>query len=176
MKSLIPINKENGFDVEIDIKYATTDNFTNQTVYDQPYSLLHQKAADLLEKAIKLAKEQGFRFRIFDTYRPIKVQEILFKHYPDGDYVSDPKTGLVTHCRGIAVDLTLIDKNGNDLEMGTGFDEFGVKANHGASELNAQERKNRYLLMGIMLTAGFDIYRPEWWHYQLYDVQDYPIL
>ncbi|MFT5703800.1 MAG: D-alanyl-D-alanine dipeptidase [Rickettsiales bacterium] len=176
MKNLTPINKENGFDVEIDIKYATNENFTGKAVYDRPYCFLHPKAAELLKKAIPLAKEQGFRFKIFDTFRPIKVQEILFEHYPDGDYVSDPKTGLVTHCRGIAIDLTLIDKNGAELEMGTGFDEFGIKANHGAEDLSILARKNRYLLMGIMLSAGFDIYRTEWWHYQLYNVQDYPII
>ncbi|MFT6220589.1 MAG: D-alanyl-D-alanine dipeptidase [Myxococcota bacterium] len=176
MKDLVPINKDNGFDAQIDIRYATTDNFTNQEVYDQPYCLLHKNAAKLLKKAIKLAKDQGFRFKIFDTYRPFEVQKTLFEHYPDGDYISNPETGLITHCRGIAIDLTLIDENGDELEMGTVFDEFGIKANHGAEELSNIAQKNRYLLMGIMLSAGFDIYRPEWWHYQLYDAQTYPVI
>ncbi|MFT6331920.1 MAG: D-alanyl-D-alanine dipeptidase [Lentimonas sp.] len=176
MKNLISITPENGFDVELDIIYATSNNFTGEKIYDETIALLHPKAAKLFLKAIEIAKKHNFRFKVWDTFRSIKYQEFLFEKFPDGNYISNPKTGLVTHCRGVAIDLTLIDENGEDLKMGTAFDDFRLKAHHGAEGLTVEEERNRFLLMGIMQSAGFDIYRFEWWHYQLYDVKDYPVI
>ncbi|MCE3255558.1 MAG: ddpX [Rickettsiaceae bacterium] len=176
MQDLIPINKENGFDVELDIRYATNNNVTGEKIYDQPHSSLHKDAAQALVKAIKLAKIQGLRFKIFDAFRPITSQEFLFEKFPDGGFVSNPKTGAVPHCRGVAVDLTLIDESGKELDMGTDFDNFTDLAAHGSTEISALAQKNRYILFGIMMTAGWDFYSKEWWHYQLPNCRDYPII
>jgi D-alanyl-D-alanine dipeptidase len=176
MQNLIPISKENGFDVELDIRYATINNVTGEKIYDQPYSLLHQDAAEALKKAIELGKIQGLRFKLFDTFRPIAAQKFLFERFPDGGFVSNPQTGAVPHCRGVAVDLTLIDENGNELDMGTEFDNFTDLAKHGSTEVSREAQKNRYILFGIMMTAGWDFYRQEWWHYQLFNARNYPII
>jgi D-alanyl-D-alanine dipeptidase len=176
MQNLIPINKENGFDVELDIRYATTNNVTGQTIYDQPHSLLHQDAADALKKAIELAKIQGLRFKIFDAFRPITAQKFLFDKFPDGGFISNPTTGSVPHCRGVAVDLTLIDADGKELDMGTEFDNFTDLARHGSTAISTEAQKNRYILFGIMMTAGWDFYRQEWWHYQLFNARNYPVI
>ena len=122
MNNLITINQQNGFDVELDIRYATSNNVSLQQIYDQPISLLHQDATDRLKKAIELAKIQGLRFKIFDSFRPISAQKFLFAKFPDGGFISNPATGSVPHCRGVAVDLTLIDQSGRELDMGTDFD------------------------------------------------------
>ena len=45
-------------------------------------------------------------------------------------FVSDPKTGSTPHCRGVAIDLTLVDESGKELDMGTDFDEFSELAFH----------------------------------------------
>ena len=76
--------------------------------------------------------------------------------------MSHPKTGAVPHCRGVAVDITLIDKDGNELEMGTGFDNFTPKAYHSNREISKEAQKNRFILLGIMTSAGWDFYRNEW--------------
>ncbi len=176
MKTLIPINQENGFDVELDIRYATTNNVTGWKIYDQPHCLLHCDAATALKKAIELAKIQGLRFKIFDAFRPIAAQEFLFEKFPDGGFVSNPKTGSVPHCRGVAIDLTLIDASGKELDMGTDFDNFTDLANHGSTKISAEAQKNRYILFGIMMSSGWDFYTKEWWHYQLFNPRNYPII
>lgn len=176
MRDLVSITPENGFDVVLDIRYATADNFVGEAVYDQNYAMLHPKAASCLRKAIKSAKELGFGVKIFDAFRPFKVQEFLFSKFPNGNYVSDPKTGLITHCRGIAVDITLLDKDGKELEMGTGFDDFSPKAHHGSEGLTEEEKQNRAILLKIMQDAGFELYKYEWWHYQLPNPREYAVV
>ena len=180
MKNLITINPQNGFDVDLDMRYATTNNVTGEKIYDQPSTALHPDAADALQKAIALAKIQGLRFKIFDAFRPLAAQEFLFSKFPDGGpyegFVSNPKTGSVPHCRGVAVDLTLLDELGNELDMGTEFDNFTNLAAHGCTTIPALAQKNRYILFGIMLSAGWDFYRREWWHYQLPNPRNYPIV
>ena len=176
MKNLVAINKETGFDIELEIRYATANNVVGEKFYDQPHSLLHSDAAKCLTKAIELAKIQGYRFKLFDTFRPIVAQEFLFNKFPDGGFVSNPQTGSIPHCRGVAVDLTLIDFAGKELDMGTDFDNFTDLARHGSTAISVEAQKNRYILFGIMMSAGWDFYRQEWWHYQLFDARNYPII
>jgi len=176
MNNLIPINKENGFDVDLDIRYATKNNVVGQKIYDQPHCFLHDNAAESLKKAINLAKIQGWRFKIFDAFRPIAAQEFLFKKFPDGGFVSNPQTGSVPHCRGVAVDLTLLDDRGKELDMGTDFDNFTDLARHGSTSISTEAQKNRYILLGIMMTSGWDFYQQEWWHYQLFNAKNYQLI
>ena len=176
MNNFITINQENGFDVELDIRYATPNNVALQQIYNQPTSFLHQDAANKLQTAIGLAKIQGLRFKIFDAFRPLFAQKFLFQRFSDGGFVSNPKTGSIPHCRGVAVDLTLIDKNGKELDMGTDFDDFSHLACHGSKEVSAIVQKNRYILLGIMTASGWDFYQKEWWHYQLFKARSYPII
>jgi D-alanyl-D-alanine dipeptidase len=79
---------------------------------------------------------------------------------------------------GAAVDLTIIDAaSGVVLYMGTGFDNMRPLSWHGAAGLDAAAERNRTLLLGIMTNAGFDFYRNEWWHYQLFKPRGrYPVL
>ncbi len=172
--SLISITPEN-HNVLLDIAYATLDNFTGQPVYGRPGCYLHEDAEKLLTVAIQLAENLGYRFKIFDAFRPSEAQWVLWNHTPDPDFLADPRRGS-PHSRGVAVDLTLIDKNGNELEMGTGFDAFTPKSHHGNQSIGIDAQRNRVLLMGLMTTAGWDFYRNEWWHYQLFEARSYPAL
>lgn len=170
--ALIEINEQT-HDVILDIKYATTDNFTGAPVYSQPHCYLHEEAEDLLQKAIILAGNLGYRFRIFDAFRPSEAQWKLWNHTPDPEFLADPRRGS-PHSRGAAIDLTLMDENNQDLDMGTGFDEFSPLSHHGNLNISVEAQKNRALLMGIMTTAGWDFYRNEWWHYQLFNARRLP--
>ena len=172
--TLMPITAT-GHGVEIDLRYATDDNFTGQPVYARADCYLHTEAEKCLRHAIDLAARQNWRLRIFDAFRPSEVQWKLWNHTPDPDFLADPRRGS-PHSRGVAVDLTLVDQaTGEALDMGTGFDAFTPLSHHGNTEVSPAAQHNRMLLMSLMTTAGWDFYRNEWWHYQLFDSRDYPL-
>lgn len=162
------------FPVELDIRYATANNFTGAPVYRRAACYLRRAAAERLDQAIRLAAAQGWRLRIFDAYRPAEAQQKLWDHTPDPDFLADPRRGS-PHSRGVAVDLTLIGSGGAGMDMGTPFDAFTPLSHHGAA-VSAAAQRNRHLLLGIMTAAGWDFYRNEWWHYQLFRAADYPLL
>lgn len=171
--SLVPITAPE-YDVAFDLKYASADNFTGQPVYARPDCYLHRDAAGHLNAAIGLAAAIGLKLHIFDAFRPSEAQWVLWNHTPDPNFLADPRRGS-PHSRGVAIDLTLIDERGSALEMGTAFDAFTPLSHHGNTEISAIAQRNRMLLMGLMTTAGWDFYRNEWWHYQLYNARaDYP--
>ena len=172
--SLIEISPET-HGVDISIEYATENNFTGKPVYQHAGCYLHSEAEELLRKAIDLADALSLRFKIFDAFRPSEAQWVLWNHTPDPDFLADPKRGS-PHSKGAAVDLTLIDLNGTELEMGTPFDAFTPRSHHGNLGISAQAQRNRALLIGLMTTAGWDFYRNEWWHYQLFDARKLPVL
>ncbi|MGB0896276.1 MAG: D-alanyl-D-alanine dipeptidase [Flavobacteriaceae bacterium] len=160
-----------------DIKYATTDNFLKEQVYDCDECLLRYATVKQLLKAHKDFKQLGYRIQFFDCYRPLSIQEKMWQKFPDKRYVADPKKGS-NHNRGTAVDITLVDSLGNVLEMGTTFDHFGVKAHHAYSHLPKQTLKNRQLLKSVMESHGFWSITSEWWHYNLnasyrYSISDF---
>jgi D-alanyl-D-alanine dipeptidase len=172
---LVPITAED-FDIEISLAYATPDNFTGAPVYRRPECWLNPEAARLLRRAVELARPLGYRLRVFDAFRPAEAQWKLWNHTPDPHFLADPRRGS-PHSMGAAVDLTLIDADGADLDMGTPFDAFTPLSHHGNTDIPPEAQRNRMLLMGIMTSAGWDFYRNEWWHYQLFNARAiYPVL
>ena len=173
--SLVEITPES-HDVRIDLKYATADNFTGKPVYRADAKCyLNADAAALLTKAVGLAKTQGYRFIIYDAFRPSEAQWKLWEHTPDPSFLADPAKGS-PHSRGAAVDLVLCRWDFTPLDMGTAFDEFHPRSHHGRLDVNAEAQRNRLLLMGIMTSADWDFYRNEWWHYQLFNARArYPV-
>jgi D-alanyl-D-alanine dipeptidase len=164
-----------GFDVEIDLRYAGANNFTKQPVYKSSNCYLHEAAAAVLQKTIKLAGGASYRLKIFDAYRPLEAQFKLWEHTPDPAFLANPVSGS-PHSRGIAVDLTLLDMEGKELDMGTEFDEFTPKSYHSNTEIPRQAQKNRRILLGLMVLSGWDWYENEWWHYQLPNPRAYRLL
>ncbi len=159
------------YGVAIDIKYATNDNFTGQPVYSRPACYLLNEAAEKLRKAIDIAAKLGYAIRIFDAYRPTEAQQKLWDHTPDPDFLAPPDKGSA-HSRGVAIDITLMDGDGNDIDMGTEFDAFTPLSFHGVTEgISIEAQKNRLVLLGIMSAAGWDFYKNEWWHYQLFNAR-----
>ena len=172
---LIPIAPP-AFDVVLDIVYATAANFTGVPVYAHPGCYMHAEAVVLLERAIALARPHGLRFKIFDAFRPAEAQWVLWQHTPDPDFLADPHRGS-PHSRGVAVDLTLVEAaSGQELDMGTPFDHFSPRSHHGSDAVSPLAQRNRLLLIGLMTTAGWDYYRKEWWHYQMFDSRRFPVL
>lgn len=163
------------YDVDVALAYATADNFTGAPVYRQASCYLHAAAAEKLSDAIIAASAIGYRIRIYDAFRPSEAQWMLWNHTPDPDFLADPRRGS-PHSRGVAVDLTLLDGDGTPLEMGTGFDAFTPLSHHASTGISADAQRNRLILLGLMTQAGWDFYRNEWWHYQLFNARDYPLV
>lgn len=159
----------------LDMRYATSNNFTGKAVYDSSTCYLHKDALVLLERAIDLAADQGLMVKILDAHRPQVAQERLWEVCPNPDYVMPPEKGS-HHTRGVAVDITLVDGDGNELDMGTPFDTFEKSSHHGSQLISPEAARNRYLLLGIMMSAGWDFYVNEWWHYQMFNPRSYELI
>jgi D-alanyl-D-alanine dipeptidase len=163
------------YDVDLDLAYATPNNFTGKPIYRRAAAYLHPVATEHLTRAIQLARPLGLRLKIFDAFRPSEAQWVMWNHTPDPDFLADPRRGS-PHSRGAAVDLTLVDASGRELDMGTGFDAFTPLSHHSNTEVPEAAQRNRFLLLGLMTAAGWDFYRNEWWHYQLFDPRRFPVL
>ena len=161
--------------VEVELAYATADNVTGKPIYRRSACFLHPVATRHLARAAELATAIGYRLKILDAFRPTEAQWRLWDHAPDTSYVADPRRGS-PHSRGIAIDLTLLDASGVELDMGTGFDDFSSAAHHGSREVPSRAQRNRMTLLGLMSSAGWDFYDKEWWHYQLFNPRTYPLL
>ena len=163
------------FDVDLRLAYATADNFTGKPIYRRAAAYLNPVACERLAHAAMLAAGLNLRLRIFDAFRPTEAQWVMWNHTPNPEFLADPRRGS-PHSRGAAVDLTLIDRAGRALDMGTPFDAFTPLSHHASTSVSPEAQRNRALLLGLMTAAGWDFYRNEWWHYQLFDARRYPLL
>jgi len=173
---LVEITDQN---IVLEILYATPNNFTGHAVYESPRCFLRKKTAEKLYKVQKELETLGLRLKIWDAYRPRSVQYIFWELVPDPRYVADPSKGS-RHNRGTSVDCTLIDKNGNELEMPSAFDDFSEKAHRNYETMSPEAAKNCKLLQDLMVKYGFTFFHSEWWHFddtewREYDLLDIPI-
>jgi len=151
-----------------DLKYATTDNFMKKRLYPQIKSTyLRKPAATALAAVQTELKKINVGIKIWDAYRPYQTTLDMWAPIQDEKYVANPAKGS-GHNKGIAIDLTLIDlSTGQELDMGTGFDDFTEKASHDYQQLSQQILHNRKLLRQVMEKYGFKSLSSEWWHYYL---------
>lgn len=153
-------------DFAYDLRYATENNFLKAKVYDCAECYTRVKTAKALIEANKDFMKRGVKIKFFDCYRPNSVQYKMWEIVPNPQYVANPVKGSI-HNKGGAVDITLIDLDGNELDMGTDFDFFGKRAYHDNVNLPEEILANRRLLKETMEAHGFWSIRTEWWHYNL---------
>lgn len=160
-----------------DLKYATTDNFMHEVLYPPIRTTwLRKPAAEALEKAAKEFALLNLGVKVFDAYRPYSVTEKMWEPVKDARYAADPATGS-GHNRGISVDLTLVDlRNGKELPMPTGFDNFSDTAHQSFMDLSPEILKNRALLKQVMEKYGFIALTTEWWHFYLPNASRYELM
>lgn len=163
----------------LDIRYATENNFTKKVLYPVAKAKLRRVAAESLAAVQSELRARGLGLKIYDGYRPLAIQYILWEIVPNTNYVADPKKGS-KHNRGAAVDLTIVDSLGNELEMPTGYDDFSVKASQEYMDLSEHVIANRALLRDVMKRHGFLPIKSEWWHYDFqgweqFDIMDEPL-
>lgn len=164
-------------EIVLDLKYATTDNFMNVDVYDGFHRcFMSPVAAKMFFKACDVLRENhpDLQFHIWDSLRPRSIQAKFYDHLagtPFQNYVAAPHPGSL-HNFGMAIDLTLQTRDGEQLDMGTGFDDFRDLAQPklekqflASGELTTAQHKNRLLLRGLLETQGFKVLDHEWWHF-----------
>jgi len=150
--------------VILDIRYAQSNNFVKKKMYKCGRCFVKPHIAEKLKNVNSDLLKKGYKLKLFDCYRPKPVQEELWKIMPDEDYVAAPWKGSM-HNRGIAVDLTIVDNQGHELDMGTPYDFFGKEAHLTYTNLPENVLKNRNLLKETMEKFGFQSIKTEWWHY-----------
>ena len=156
-------------DIAVELKYATTDNFTSQVIYTFTEAYLRYGTVKKLAAVQEALKSYGFGLKIWDAYRPEYGQEALWNACPNPNYVSRPGTGVRAHCRGHAVDITMVDAQGNEVEMPSGFDDFTALGDKDYSDCSEKAAYHAGLLDSAMRANGFYGYKKEWWHYVDYD-------
>ena len=156
-----------------ELKYATDQNFTGQVIYDFSDAYLRYSTVKKLAAVCDDLAELGLSLKIWDGFRPVGAQFKLWEVCPDPTFVANPEKGYSSHSRGNTVDVTLVDKDGNELEMPSEFDDFSAKANRDFSDCTEVATAHAQLLEILMEKHGFYGYFDEWWHF--YDNDQYPV-
>lgn len=161
-------------EILVELPYAGEDNFTGQAIYFFKEAFLRYGTVVKLKAAAEELAEQGLYLKIWDAFRPVSAQFKLWEICPDPTYVADPNKGFSNHSRGYAVDVTLVDSEGREVEMPTGFDDFSARADRDYAESTQAAAENARLLESVMEKHGFSGYWGEWWHFsdtEQYDVE-----
>ena len=167
--------------ISVELKYASADNFMGTNVYGNlRKAFLRKEAAEKLANANAHLKKlrPGLTLLVVDGVRPRHVQRKmrkLLEGTPMKNYVADHRSGSM-HNYGCAVDLTIIDENGNRLDMGTPMDHFGPLSQPRLEakflkegKLTKEQVANRRLLRSVMTKAGFHTIPIEWWHFEAFE-------
>jgi D-alanyl-D-alanine dipeptidase len=166
--------------IVLDIRYATTDNFTHARVYSKAMAYARKPVAEALRKAQADFNAVGYGIKIYDGYRPYSAT-VRFYELMKGDttYVASPYKGS-RHNRGCALDMTIVDlKTGKELAMPSPYDAMQKESWPSTPVSDSGIRKNRDLLISTMEKNGFKVYATEWWHFDFtgwdkFDVLDIP--
>lgn len=161
-------------DAVIDLRYATTNNFTGVVLYDDPEAYLCYGTVKKLMQVQEELKEKGFRILIWDAYRSPEAQWKLWETYPNPSFVADPRNGLTSHSRGNTIDISIVYENGSPVELPSAFDEFSAVADRNYSDVSDDAKANALLLESVMYENGFTGYKGEWWDYS--DTETYTLI
>lgn len=165
-QDLVMVNlKEYIPSLHIDMRYAGENNIVGRPIYNSPHAYLRLGTAKKLKKAQEEFLSCGYSLKIWDAYRPPQAQFELWQEYPDARFLVNPHIRPSLHSHGIAVDVTLVDKHGSELDMPSGFDDFTAKADRDYSDVGEEQANNAQLLEMIMNENGFDSIFYEWWHF-----------
>lgn len=153
-------------DAIIDLRYATTDNFTKVRLYPtNARCLVHKDLTQGLATAANRLRGKGLRLVFWDCYRPHSAQVKMWQVVPNADWVAKPGSQARSHESGRSVDVTLAHRDGRRLDMGTGFDDFTSASHANATGISSAAQGNRATLRSAMEAGGLSQYEGEWWHY-----------
>lgn len=162
--------------IVLDIRYATTNNFTGIQIYKLARAYARMPVAAALKEAQAEFSSYGLGIKVYDAYRPYKATVLFYEVYGDTTYVASPYRGS-RHNRGCAIDMTIVDlKTGKELQMPTEYDSFKKEAWPTTPVADPAIRKNRYLLISVMEKHGFKVNASEWWHFDFRGWMDYEVM
>ncbi|MBI5273695.1 MAG: M15 family metallopeptidase [Chlamydiales bacterium] len=174
MEKFVDLEKVNP-NIVLDIRYATTNNFTGRKWYNLPKCFLRVSIAKKLDKVQKKLETRGLGLKVFDGYRPFFVTQGFWDLIHDSRYVADPTVGS-KHNRGAAVDLTIINlKTRQEWLMPSNFDELTSRAHLDYFDGPRAAIENRSFLINVMLEEKFLTFPTEWWHFNDCNWEKYPI-
>jgi len=172
--------------IPIHLKYITPDNFVGAPVdgYKNEVCICTEEAAKALKEVQKELQAKGWSLIVFDAYRPQKAVNHFMewakdlndtltkkKFYPNVDKKDLFKLNYIasksSHSRGSTFDISILNKEGKQLDMGTQFDFFGPKSWPSYDGVSKEQKANRIFLQSIMIKHGFEPYNEEWWHFTL---------
>ncbi len=159
-----------------DIRYMTTNNFMSTVLYPSIYIPTVRK-----DMALRLATvatnlfPKGYRLKFWDAYRPASAQQKMWDYRPDANYIANPSGWGSNHEHGGAVDVTLTDLAGNEIQMPTDFDDATTKASRSYSQCTLEQKANALILQNAMQAQGFVGLSTEWWHFDDTDVANDPL-
>jgi D-alanyl-D-alanine dipeptidase len=163
--------------IRVQLSYASPKNAFRRQFYRKSVALLREPVARRLARVQARLRKQGLGLKVWDAYRPRSVQALMWKARPDARklYLANPRKSS-KHNRGAAVDVTLVDRQGRELEMPTPHDEFSPRAHRNAVKgVSAAARRNRRTLIDAMRAEGFRPNPYEWWHFTAPDWSRYPV-
>ena len=164
--------------IDVDLRYATNNNFLHKKVYNNTTCLLRREVAlKLLEANEYLKNNYNLKLCILDAYRPIEIQKEMYILIPNTNYVADPNSENCNHTKGNAVDVCLLDMNNKPLPMPSEFDHFGIESSrtyYRNNKINQNIKNNVTLLEKVMNKFGFIGLESEWWHFDYY--KGFPII
>ena len=179
--------------------YATTHNSFYRDMYSAfglTEALVHPELYNRLMQLERQLEEKQLILVIYDAFRPLAVQKFMYETAPDyiKPYIAPPpgpdsKRGF--HPRGVAIDCYLTDKDGVPLPFPTAPDAFypgyekdpnyaqylqKCHRDYDGSDLTEAQKKNRSLLEGLMTSVGLEGLPHEWWHFNLPNAWEYPLI
>lgn len=162
-------------DIEIELRYETAKNVSWQPVYPENMPcLLYRSTMAKLQRAQAMFRVHGYSLKVFDAWRPPEVQRTLFEHGSYTNMFTDPDIMWSKHCSGVAVDVTLVDRQGRELRMPSPFDDGGADAAAIYLGSDPEVRRNLSFLQSVMTQCGFNILDIEWWHFGDADFENAP--
>ena len=161
--------------VIVDLKYASNDNILGEKLYSSNLCYLQESTAEKLKKANEELMSKGYRLKIWDAYRPLSLQKIIWSKYPDTTYVDNPFLGGSDNNKGVAVAVTMVSLNGDEIEFPYGFDDFNIRKTGKYSD-NIELTERIRLLTEVMENNGFYSSGEMWYNFVDTESYNYDVL
>jgi len=159
-------------DIKIDLLLATDNNFLGSNVYGKAACFLQKGTLEKLMEAQEKFAEDGYTIIIYDAYRPYSVTLLLYEKYQNSTYVAGPRIGSV-HNKGAAIDISLLDQDGNPLEMPSLIHTLDSTSNRNNPNMSDTAKANMDYMADIMESCGFSTINSEWWHFSDKEYNNY---
>jgi len=162
-------------DLPVDLRYAGPRNITGKPLYPDDRAWLRPEAVRRLKLVQRKLRAEGLQMILWDAYRPPSAHLELWKSFPNANFVASPKLGS-RHSRGTSVDVGLADLQGRPVPVPTDHDVFSPLADHDLSDVPEPAARHVELLRRAMFDSGWSGVPAEWWHYDLRDWKNYPVI